>query len=329
MTRRSDSERGPHSIGDIMAQVIAENADAITGKPASRAQGRKGPTPRQLEFIDQVVAINNSDVHDRDALGFSARVLVQASLPHRTPKKGEAVWIRRNGNFALQIQPGYTNAGKCIGFPFGNIPRLVLTYLTTQAVQTRQRDIDLGNSLASFMHAIGLHSNGLHIRRLKNQMQRLFSANISFSYDDQSAVYAHEKRPVARRVLLWWDDKAPSQQALFNSSVLLDEEFFKEILEHPVPIDMGAIAALKQSSLALDLYTWLTHRVTYLKKPQRIAWVSLQQQMGSEYASTKDFAKRTKITLRKVYAVYPELKIEDVDGGFIIKPSRPHVPLIT
>lgn len=316
MARRGD-KGGFQSIGEIMA----ESKDPIVKK------ARKRTTPRELEFIEQAIAIQDSDTLERDALGFSARVLVQASLPHRTPKKAGPVWIRRNGNFSLQIQPGYTGDGKCIGFPFGNIPRLVLTYLTTEAIRTKNREIDLGNSLASFMHAIGLHSNGLHIRRLKNQMQRLFAANISFSYDDQS-VYAHEKRPVARRVVLWWDEKSPAQQTLFHSSVLLDEEFFKEIIEHPVPIDMHAIAALKQSSLALDLYAWLTHRVTYLKKPQRIAWLTLQQQMGSEYASTKDFAKRTKITLRKVQAVYKDLRLDDADGGFIILPSKPHVPLI-
>ena len=48
----------------------------------------------------------------------------------------------------------------------------------------------------------------------------------------------------------------------------LSESFFNEIIRHPVPIDMNTLAALKRSSLGLDLYLWLTYRIFTLTSPQ-------------------------------------------------------------
>src|SRR5258708_5943280 len=90
----------------------------------------------QAKLIDRAVEIREQNVLDRNELGFSTRIFVQCSLPHRDPaKKGNTnVWKRVNGNFSLRIQPGWDEKdGKefCIGYPFGNIPRLLLFYICT------------------------------------------------------------------------------------------------------------------------------------------------------------------------------------------------------
>ena len=38
----------------------------------------------------------------------------------------------------------------------------------------------------------------------------------------------------------------------------LGEDFFNEIIQHPVPLDMNTLKAMKRSSLGLDLYLWVT-----------------------------------------------------------------------
>ncbi len=125
---------------------------------------------------------------------------------------------------------------------------------------------------------------------------------------------------------LWWHDKTPDQETLFDSYITLSEPFFQEIIKHPVPLHMEAISALRQSPMGLDLYMWLTHRVVWLTKPQRITWKGLQEQIGSEYGDTRNFKKKAKAQLHRIMLIWEKLKLEPSPGGFILKPSPPHVP---
>lgn len=289
--------------------------------------------PGQAKFLDRAVEVREQNVLDRDELGFSTRLFVQCSLPHRDPGNDLKVWARTNGNSCLSIQPHwYVKGGKelCVGYPFGNIPRLVLFYVCTQAIQTKNKQISLGDSLSQFMRSIGLEVTGGRggtINRFKNQFQRLFTANIDFTYDD-SKIFIGKKPNLANTIQLWWDLKQPDQASFFNSYVILTEEFYNEIMTYPIPVDMGIISAIKQSPLALDLYSWLTHRVVSINKPVRISWESLSKQVGSGYKDLDNFVRSTKEALRKIYALWPELQADEVKGSIVLKPSKPSVPLL-
>lgn len=121
----------------------------------------------------------------RQELTFIPRELIQATLPHRDP--GEvALWTRKNGNYRLTIQPGNSD-GKLLGYPFGVIPRLLMFWLTREVLRVKTRRVALGESLAEFMRKVGLNpANGTgkrsDSRRLRDQIERLFRARISFEY---------------------------------------------------------------------------------------------------------------------------------------------------
>jgi len=67
-------------------------------------------------------------------------------------------WTRRNGDVTLAIQPGINiRTGKSYGYPYGTIPRLLLFWITTEAVRIRSRRLELGNSLNGFMAELGLN----------------------------------------------------------------------------------------------------------------------------------------------------------------------------
>lgn len=72
-------------------------------------------------------------------MAFMARALVQATLPHSDP--GEVpIWGRTNGRLTLTIKPDWeldpkTNQSHCVGIPYGTIPRLLLFWITTEAVK--------------------------------------------------------------------------------------------------------------------------------------------------------------------------------------------------
>ena len=278
------------------------------------------------KFLEEAAAIEAEDAKKAGTIGYMARVLTQATLPHREAEGNQ--FIRRNGAFELSI-----TALGASGLPFGSIPRLLLSWMTTEAVRTRSPLLELGPSLSQFMTQLGLAVQGGKrgdITRFRNQTMRLFSSAISCRYlDDEMAL--GESFAIARRFALWWDPKRPEQGTLWKSTVTLSTDFFDEIVKRPVPIDMRALHILKQSPLALDIYCWLTHRLSYLSKETVIPWQALQWQFGADYAGNpqglRDFKRAFLRQLRVVHACYPQAKIEDGASGLTLKPSAPHVPM--
>ena len=49
---------------------------------------------------------------------------------------------------------------------------------------------------------------------------------------------------------------------------------YEEIKKAPIPVNIAAINALKGSSLALDIYFWLSYRLGYLMKPTEISFTN-------------------------------------------------------
>jgi hypothetical protein len=275
-----------------------------------------------LKLISDSLALEAEDARQAGALGFMARALVQATMPHSRP--AENYFERTNGAFTLTMM-----APPKIGLPYGNVPRLLLAWLTTEAVRTQARDLVLGDSLSGFMRQLGMVPTGGRwgsITRLRAQSQRLFTSTISCLYQSKEAnTEAEIGFRITDKHVLWWTPKSPDQPALFESVVTLSQPFFQEVIEHPVPIDLRALRTLSRSPLALDIYVWLTHRMSYLRRDTVIPWPALEAQFGADYARLVDFKIYFKAQLRNVLQVYPEAKVEAAGQGLILRPSPPHV----
>jgi len=197
----------------------------------------------------EVFAYELEEARRAGAIGYLARVLVQATMPHSNA--GDvAAWGRQNGSLSLVIQP------RSIGLPYGAIPRLLLAWVTREAVRTRQRQLLLGDTLSGFMRQHDLTPAGGRrgtIPRLREQMRRLFASTIACSYDGAHGV-AGAKFDVASEYSLWWDPQQPDQAALWHSLVTLGARFYDEVISRPVPIDMRTMKALKRSPLALNVF---------------------------------------------------------------------------
>jgi len=283
----------------------------------------KNLSPENLNsLVNQALAIEDADAREAGALGFMARAMVQATLPHR--KVDSTYFERRNGAFTLSMQ-----ALPKIGLPYGALPRLLLAWTTTEAVKTKSRELELGDSMSSFMAELGLTATGGKsgsITRLKNQTRRLFTATVAASYEDENHIEDMGYR-LADRSVLWWHSKDPEQIGLWKSTVTLSEQFFNEVIDRPVPIDMRAMKALKQSPMALDIYTWLTYRMSYLKRPTVIPWDAVATMFGSNYKQLKHFKQAFIEELRRVMVVYPQVRVEVTDDGLMVKPSPTHIPM--
>jgi Plasmid encoded RepA protein len=290
-------------------------------------------TEAQRKLLDQSAAIFGEPATRQDA-AYLPRELVQVTLPHKNPGN-IPVWRRTNGNLTVGIQPGADlTTGQSYGYPYGTIPRLLLFWVTTEAVQKKSRRLELGNSLRGFMAALGLNSsNGSSgakrsdARRLRDQMHRLFRARLSFQGTPERNGQPGETRLdmlVVGASEFWWSHKEPDQPALWGSWIELGEKFFDAITAYPVPADMRALRALKCSALALDLYAWLSYeayRAHRSGKPRFENWTQLHAHLGAEYARPADFRRHVKGALRKIKVVYPGLKLGDRQGGIEVLPE--------
>ena len=254
------------------------------------------------------------------------------SLPRSNPGN-RPQYKRVNGPYKLVMIAGADNK-----LPYGNLPRLLLAWVSTEAVRTRSRELILGASLSEFMRKLGMApvSGGITggRTRLRNQMDRLFNAQVSLVYEDEQRK-ASVNSPVASRTDLWWNERKPDERSLWESKIYLGEDFFNEIIQHPVPLDMNTLTALKRSSLGLDLYLWLTYRTFTLTRPLRLSWKQLYRQFGVDPTKADDnltvqnFRKECLRELKKIKTAWPDLKYATAKGVLILSPSTPAIPSCT
>ena len=280
----------------------------------------------QLDQVNQLVSASEVDPD----LGFMARMMALCSLP-RTNPGNRTQYKRVNGPFTL-----YMNATADNKLPYGNLPRLLLAWVCTEAVRTQSREIILGSSLSEFMRTLGILSSdsggATGVRtRLRNQMRRLFGCTVSMIYEDKHGE-ARVSSLVADRAAFWWNERKPDERVLWESKIYLGEAFFHEIIRHPVPIDMNTLTALKRCALGLDLYLWLTYRTFTLRAPQRLTWRQMYRQFGPNpnnvvtHDAIQNFRSRILRELKKIKLAWPELNYATGPGVLILSPSTPVIP---
>ena len=278
----------------------------------------------QADQVNQLVGASEADPD----LGFMARLMALCSLPRSNPGN-RLQYKRQNGPFTLYIVAGGGNK-----LPFGNLPRLLLAWLSTEAVKTQSRELVLGKSLSEFMRTLGMEDRSGSPRgdrtRLRNQMDRLFHSHVQLIYEDEQHK-ASVSSQVADRTDLWWNPKRPDEPSLWDSKIELGEKFFNEIVSHPVPLNMNTLKALKRCSLGLDLYLWLTYRTFALRAPLRLTWRQLYQQFGTDPAKARDkfivrnFRQNVLRELKKIKLAWPELNYSTAPGVLILLPSIPSI----
>ena len=284
--------------------------------------------PRERRRVDMAAEIMGDE---EQAIAYLHSAFTLAMLPHRKPENDNEPWIRSNGRFALTVAPSIfatpDGTRHLVGVPYGTRARLILIYLQTEAVRTRARTIDMGGSMSNWMHGLGLAVTGGKtgsISAVKDQVARVARCKFTMAWEgDNGGIWLDDARLVEGASL--WFPRDGRQGVLWPSYIELAQSFFDNLLTHAVPLDETAIRALKGSSLALDLYVWLAHRLPRIKVPAMVSWEALQHQFGSDYRRRRDFAAKVHETLKDVLAVYRDARVEDRDGGLMLRHSKPPI----
>jgi len=109
-----------------------------------------------------------------EQIDFLHAVMCQVGMPRRSQK--ERCFERSTGFASILLEAGKLfQRGKFVNMPlpYGTRPRLVMVHLSTEAVRTRNREIEIGDSIRDFMKTLGIDTGGHEYNRFKRQMEAL------------------------------------------------------------------------------------------------------------------------------------------------------------
>jgi hypothetical protein len=262
-------------------------------------------------------------------LCFSSRPFVLCGLPVRRLPKDQLLYERRNGRFVLQIT-GHPE----FGVPFGQ-DRLVPIFLATLAVQQKSQTIRF-RTAAEMLESFGMHTGGKEYRRLVGAFERIFGATIFFgtdSFTGKATMIQRSRFNFMREAQIWYSREHPDQRTLsseFENVIVLSDEFYQELIAHPVPNDLEAVKMLAASPAVLDLFMWLSYRCFTAKGSESIPLFGdfgLANQIGTtDYTRPRRFRAMVEQWLDNIRALWPECPARiSSDGHAIIVRHAPAV----
>ncbi len=274
-------------------------------------------SPVSNRLLDAAVSLYGDDIED---MRFLHVVLAQCGLPYRDPKLAQPFYEKRNGRISIVLTPGVlldpvTRRPALQGIPYGAKPRLLMIHLCTMATKTSSPEIDIAASMSAFMRDLGLSVSGGKqgsIARFKEQLNRLAATRMQLLFQDEERASMVNPSPAISRYDVWFP-KDPDQRVLWPTTLTLSQEFFASLqAANAVPLDGRAVIALQHSAMALDVYTWLAHRLRRIpvNKPAIISWQALKDQFGPEYSTERKFRQDFKRALDQVLQVYPAARVE-------------------
>lgn len=259
-------------------------------------------------------------------MAFTHAVLCQVGLPRSKVKARE--FRRESGQMWINIQAGWLDEGKgpiAQPVPYGAMPRLALAMISTLAKRYNTREVPIGDCAAQFLKLMGMDDQNNRYKKLREQMHALASCRLQIGYFGRT----FSGQPV-EQFDAWIGNPDTGQKALWPGTLVLSQHYYDQIVEHGVPLDKRALLALKGSAFALDVYTWLAHRLHRIQgRPVTIWWKPLMQQFAQDSRSkdaTGDFKKAFLPALNQALAVYPKAKVQVIRGGLMLMASPPPIP---
>ena len=163
--------------------------------------------------------------------------------------------------------------------------------------------------------------------------QRIFGATIFFGTDSTRgrARVVHRARFNFLREAQIWYDRTPAESdgaERFENVIVLSDEFYSEIMDHPIPTDIDAVKVLASAPAVLDLFMWLAYRCFLSKREERIPLFGafgLTAQLGSvEYSRPRRFRAMLEQWLSTIHLVWPECPAKISPDGMHLRvaPAR-------
>jgi hypothetical protein len=256
---------------------------------------------------------------DAEKIGFTYSGFALTSLPHKP--QSELVWRREGYNLTLLLESGRDRMGKAVGLPYGSYARFILLFLQSQAVKTGSREIELGRSMRVWLGTMELSIGGTTYRMVGEQARRISHCRLQF-FGQQDGMEVMRHGGFVDGAISMTDVEQPT---LWQDQVLLNEEFYRALRDHPVPVSESALRAIGPRSMVIDVYVWLAYRLHALKKDVEVSWPALHGQFGAGFQLPRKFRSHFIECLELALAAYPDARVSVGDKGITLHPSRPAI----
>ena len=305
MTANAPGSAGPLSVSSALATI--------------------GISGRRIKKLDAIVQAHDPQRSHQRA--YTARPFVLCGIPVRRPDGRALEYSRQNGKFRLRViaHPDY-------GLPFGQ-DRLLLIWVASMATWQKHREIRF-RSAATILETFRLPKDGRYYKRLIAGFERIFYSTFYFASDEHDAEAVIMTRTSFRFVKdlrLWYVKESVPENAPVphrqENVVVLSEEFWREIQEHPIPVDLSVVRTLADSPGNLDLYVWLVWRCWTAKSPVTIPLFGTEgliSQLGvSERLRERDFSRQIVQWLRVIHQLWPDCPATAGEAGdsLVIRPT--------
>lgn len=319
---------------------------------------------RELALTDEAIsAFESADyvMRENSIPAFLHSALCAMSLPVRRPKDEFAPIIRQDGNYTLIINPSERSVmidGKPVmqkvGAPFGIHARLVMLFIMSEAVKTQSREIFLGKSFSAWLRRMGISNTSSGGDRgtrglVQEQIVRLMSCEWTIRWDAEAPAITSNPLAGKRSGRPKRETKPPPVSTFsvhdmrlahhysgvsvgeteFVSRFVLSEQFFNNLVEHAVPLNDRAFAALKKSATQIDLYTYLVYRLPRIPEGVvvKLSWRDLAKHLGNETQEMFKFRQTVRRSWSVVSGVYQQARHSVDFDDLVIRLRRADPPL--
>ena len=109
----------------------------------------------------------------------------------------------------------------------------------------------------------------------------------------------------------------------FENVIVLSDEFFQEVMAHPIPMDLEAVRLLSAAPAILDLFVWLSYRCFTCRRKESIPIFGnfgLGRQIVSvEYARPRRFREKLDLWIGTIRLLWPECPAKiSSDGRYLV-----------
>ena len=252
--------------------------------------------------------------------------LAICGMPYKALPPDVTEFERSQGRMAVTVTAGKLRApdGRRVQqpVPYGPKARLIMAHLASEAKRSNSPLIETSESLTGFMRDMGFDPRGGrngNIEPFKEQLRALAACRMEISSWDGRRSGQIDVKPL-QKVELWFADE-PGQQSLWPTKIAFSQEFFQEIIDHALPIDVRVLRALSNSARRLDLVMWLTYRATRLNAPLLLDWGPLKSQFGEGYTRLRAFREALIEDVRAINEIFPKVHIKLSERGLELRPT--------
>jgi hypothetical protein len=168
-------------------------------------------------------------------------------------------------------------------------------------------------------------------------MRRIFTATISFEglmSKGEAPIPFETTTRISGEYDLWFlaDRSGERRTYSFENRATLSSEFWADLVNFPLPVDLRVVRALLDSPANLDFYVWLRNKACrlrmgrFLKVPLQGTHSVSEQLAAARYAQPRNFRTKIRRWLDRTKALWPDCPaVLSSNGAWLI---IGHTPIV-